>query len=66
MALDLVDEVIDVRVPDTQIMVESGREKEDKCFVESQGHNAAGVLTVYTFLLVVDCIPEDQGLVQRS
>lgn len=57
MTLYLVDEVIDVRVPYTQIMIEPRTEEKNQTLIEGETHDASGMLPIDSLLAVINSIP---------
>ncbi len=59
VGLYLVDQRGDIRIPDTDLVVEPAREKHDQGLVVGQGQDALRVFRVNVLLVVVDGLPED-------
>lgn len=59
VGLNLVNDIADVWVPHTNLMIEARRKQQDQPLVESETRNAAVVLAVYPLLAVLYGIPED-------
>jgi hypothetical protein len=64
MTTNLVNEMVDIWVPDEEIVFEAGRKQQDQLFVESQTCDASPVFPENPFLLLVYRVPDYQVGVQ--
>ncbi len=60
MALYLMNETWNVRIPDADFVVKSSTEQQDHSLIKSQAQNPSIMLLVNPFLLGVNCVPKNE------
>lgn len=66
MGVNLVDDALDIRVPDTDVVVEPCTKQQHRDFAKGQRQNPSGVFFIRILLGRSDSVPKGEFPVHRS